>query len=422
MRVELSLASAPPAAPPPWKDCKVNEVIFAVTNRLHVSTLLFVLVFAALAPAQTFTTLYEFTGRSGAWPYAGLIQDSKGDLYGTTDGGSNVTCFDGPGCGLVFKLDKSGTETVLYSFTGTPDGGTPMAPVLLDESGNIYGTTQYGGGSKNCPLGCGTVFMIDAAGKATVLHSFTGRSDGCYPDQGVIRDAAGNLYGTTYGCSPTRGTIFKIDSAGLFTVLHTFAGFPADGSGPIFGQLARDNSSSLYGVTTQGGAYNAGVVYKVSETGVLKILHSFGGGSDGCEPLGSVLWASGTLYGTTSGCGANNGGTIWEINAAGKETILHQFNGGTSDGCAPDGGVTLDSKGNLYGTTTSCGAHNQGALYQLSASGRLTLLHSFEKPGGLSPHGEVLLTTEGELLGTSLDGGPGPCEGYGCGTVWSYQP
>jgi len=299
-----------------------------------------------------------------------------------------------------------------------------MAPVLLDDSGNIYGTTQYGGGSRNCPFfnGCGTVFKINAAGKETVLYSFTGRSDGCYPNQGVIKDTAGNLYGTTYGCSSSRGTIFKINSAGDFTVLHTFAGSPADGSGPAFGQLTMDNSGSLYGVTTAGGASNAGVVYKVSETGDLRVLHSFAGGSDGCEPLGSLLWASGTLYGTASGCGASNGGTIWEINGEGKETVLHQFDGGTSDGCGPDGGVVLDSKGNLYGTTTSCGANDQGALYQLSASGRITLLHSFGKPAGLYPHGEVLLTTEGALFGTTLYGGPGPCEGFGCGTVWSYVP
>jgi uncharacterized repeat protein (TIGR03803 family) len=394
-----------------------------VNNRLHILALLVIL--GALAHAQTFTTLYKFDGGTGAWPYAGVVQDSKGNLYGATDGGSNVYCFGGVGCGLIFKLDKSGQETVLYSFSGSgPEGGTPMAPVLLNEAGSLFGTTQYGGGSRNCPSfdGCGTVFEINAAGKQTVLHSFTGRTDGCYPTQGLIQDSAGNLYGTTYGCAPSRGTVFKMNAAGNFTVLHTFTGGSADGAGPMFGHLTMDNSGNIYGVTTGGGASDAGVVYKVSETGEFKVLHSFAAGADGCEPLGSVAWASGKLYGTTAGCGTHNDGTIWEISTDGEESPVHQFAGGTSDGCGPAGGVALDANGDLYGVTTLCGADNHGALYELSGSGKLTLLYSFDSPGGYEPYGEVMRTTEGMLYGTTLYGGTGPCEGSHCGTVWSYAP
>jgi len=134
---------------------------------------------------------------------------------------------------------------------------------------------------------------------------------------------------------------------------------------------------------------------------------------------------AGNFYGTTSECGSNNYGTIWKVSKNGKETILHNFTGGTSDGCDPSAGVARDSKGNLYGMTYVCGANNYGTLYELSASGKLTLLHSFDDTDGAYPYGEVLRTTKGTLFGTVTSGGTGDngtCNGYGCGTVWSYKP
>ncbi|HWY59256.1 MAG TPA: choice-of-anchor tandem repeat GloVer-containing protein [Terriglobales bacterium] len=154
-----------------------------MTNRVYVMTFLIVLVLAALAQAQTFTVLHNFSGGSDGWgPYAGLIQDPAGDLYGTTSLGGDPNCTPGYGygCGVVFKLDTVGTETVLHTFWGS-DGTNPVAPVLRDKAGNIYGTTSYGGSS-----GYGTVFKIDTAGIETVLYSFTGGPDGCYPFQGVV--------------------------------------------------------------------------------------------------------------------------------------------------------------------------------------------------------------------------------------------
>ena len=394
-----------------------------MTNRVYVMTFLVVLVLAALAPAQTFTTLYNFTGGSDGWgPYAGVIQDSAGNLYGSTSlgGDSNCTPGYGYGCGVVFKLDTAGTETVLHTFSGSPDGTNPVGPVVRDMAGNFYGNSSYGGSSGN-----GTVFRIDTARTETVLYSFTGNSDGCYPWQGLVRDKAGDLYGTTSSCgSSGYGTIFKVNSAGAFTLLHSFTGRSSDGAYPYFGHLSMDKAGNLYGVTSGGGAHGNGVLYELSKSGTFRVLHSFAGGtSDGCAPSGSVAQdKAGTFYGTTEYCGSSKAGTIWEVSKTGKETILHNFAGGTSDGCNPAAGVTRDPKGNLYGVTYGCGANGDGALYELSAGGTLSLLYSFGGSDSSSnPIGEVLRTAKGTLFGTTLTPSPPCCENT-YGTVWSYVP
>jgi uncharacterized repeat protein (TIGR03803 family) len=183
-----------------------------VTNRMYTIAVIGVFALATLSPAQTFTTLHNFTGRSdGGFSTTGLVQDPSGNLYGTTNAGGDLKNNCAPyGCGVVFKVRTTGRETVLHTFTNTPDGGGPSAPVVRDKAGNIYGTT-VGGGSGNGSYG--TVFKIDTAGKETVLYSFTGGSDGCAPYQGLIMDKAGHLYGTTLSCPPPYyyGTIFKIE-------------------------------------------------------------------------------------------------------------------------------------------------------------------------------------------------------------------
>ena len=384
-------------------------------NRLHVMTFAVVLVLFALAQAQTFTTLYSFTGGAdGNLPEAGLIQDSSGNLYGTTWWGGYQKYYP-LGYGVVYELNSSGTETVLHTFSvGNDDGMWPITPVVRDEAGNFYGTTYQG-------VAYGTVFKIDTAGTETVLYNFYQGpgSPGCLPAQGLIVDNSGNLFGTTSECGtwyPGNGTIFKLDSAENLTVLHTFVG--SDGSYPYYGHLLMDKSGVLYGVTAMGGAYNAGVLYKVTQEGTFTVLHSFGGTSDGCYPWGTVaLDNAGNLYGTTHSCGSKGYGTIWKVSKKGKESILHNFGGSPSDGCYPFASVARDSKGNLYGVTSGCGANNWGALYKLSATGKLTLLHSFSGTDGEYPYGEVLLTAKGELFGTTTSGGA-----YGYGTVWSYVP
>jgi uncharacterized repeat protein (TIGR03803 family) len=197
--------------------------------------------------------LYSFTGGSdGGYPLAGVIRDSKGNLYGTTNGGGASYA------GVVFKVDTSGNETVLYSFTGGSDGGYPLAGVIRDSKGNLYGTTNGGGAS-----GAGVVFKVDTFGNETVLYSFTGGSDGGYPLWVVlVRDSAGNLYGTTNGGGASgAGVVFKVNAAGNETVLHSFTG-GADGGNPYAGVILGPEGN-LYGTTAFGGETNAGVVFEI---------------------------------------------------------------------------------------------------------------------------------------------------------------
>jgi uncharacterized repeat protein (TIGR03803 family) len=198
------------------------------------------------------TVLHNFTnGADGGIAYGGVIRDWKGNLYGTTNqgGASNA--------GVVFKIDTSGNETVLYTFTGGSDGGYPLGGVILDSKGNLYGTTNGGGAS-----GAGVVFKIDTSGNETVLYSFTGGSDGGFPLAGVILDSKGNLYGTTNGGGASgAGVVFKVDTSGNETVLYSFTG-GTDGGNPYVGVI-RDWDGNLYGTADTGGASNAGVVFEI---------------------------------------------------------------------------------------------------------------------------------------------------------------
>jgi uncharacterized repeat protein (TIGR03803 family) len=233
-------------------------------------------------------------------------------------------------------------------------------------------------------------------------------------------DKKGKLYGTTYqGGASNQGTVFRLTPNGTETLLHSFAGGPSDGAMPEFGHLLMDNAGNLYGVTEEGGSSRLGVVYKLTAKRKETLLHSFAGhSSDGCYPLGSVsMDKAGNLYGTTYACGSSNNGTVWKVSQKGTENILHNFAGGSSDGCHSYAGVVLDSKGNQYGDTYGCGANTYGTVWQLSANGTLTLLHSFDRSDGYAPFGELLRTAKGELFGTTYGGGS-----YDYGTVWSYVP
>ncbi len=205
------------------------------------------------AKPPVFATLYTFTGGSdGGYPDSegadySLTRDNQGNLFGTTtNGGDIMSCFDG--CGVVFKLDRTGKETVLHTFTGPPDGAKPVGGLILDDEGNLFGVTQGGGSGA---LAAGTVFKLEPNGKETVLHSFTGGGDGSAPYASVVRDEEGNLYGTTIGggafCIDTGGcgVVYKLNRAGKETVLYSFTG-GGDGSAP--GQLIRDKDGTLFGV------------------------------------------------------------------------------------------------------------------------------------------------------------------------------
>jgi len=234
------------------------------------------------APAQTLKALYSFTGAAdGGDPFPAVIRDAAGNLYGTTDYAG--TAF----AGVVFKVSKTGQETVLYNFcslSGCTDGQYPYAPLVRDAAGNLYGTTQYGGTAN-----LGVVFKLSASGQETVLHSFTGGADGVYPYAGLFRDAAGNLYGTTEnGGTANLGVVFKISKTGKETVLHSFTGAANDGSYPLSAGFYMDAKRNLYSVTSQGGTSGEGVLYKLSPKGKLTVLHSFTAGTtDGCYPYGT---------------------------------------------------------------------------------------------------------------------------------------
>ena len=314
---------------------------------------------ASAAPTET--VLHSFTGGvgDGILPFAGLIADSKGNLYGTT---SNGGASDG---GVVFKLSPGGIETVLYSFCGKPgcsDGAGPRAGLIADSSGNLYGTTNQGGGSECNGPGCGVVFKLAPNGTETVLYSFCSLlscSDGALPLGGLIADRAGNLYGTTYegggsGCIyglGLCGVVFKLSppippaTKWTETVLHSFTG--SDGAGPSAGLIA-DSKRNLYGTTSTGGGPDRGVVFKLAPNGTETVLYSFcslPSCSDGALPeAGLIADSSGNLYGTTYGGGSEciygpGCGVVFKLSPGGTETVLHSFAGG--DGALPEAGLIV---------------------------------------------------------------------------------
>jgi|HubBroStandDraft_2_1064218.scaffolds.fasta_scaffold15740_3 uncharacterized repeat protein (TIGR03803 family) len=217
------------------------------------------------------SVVYDFSLPNGAVSTAGLIMDKSGNFYGTTTFGGDLSC-NNTGCGVVFKLSGK-KETVLYSFTGSKDGASPHAVLLMDAAGNLYGTTYYGGGTACGGKGCGTVFKVSKAGKETVLHRFTGGKDGASPEAGLVMDASGNLYGTTYyggsqPCSDGCGVVFEVSAAGKETVLHSFTG-KTDGAHPYAG-LVMDAAGNLYGTAETGGDASCiinggcGTVFKIT--------------------------------------------------------------------------------------------------------------------------------------------------------------
>jgi uncharacterized repeat protein (TIGR03803 family) len=358
------------------------------------------------------TVLYSFHSTAdGFGPFlAELFRDPAGNLYGTTYLGGTGNCGASSGCGVVYKVDAAGHETVLHAFTGGADGGEPYGGVVLDPAGNLYGTAESGGIATGAcadkfPIGCGVVFKLDPTGQETVLYSFTGGSDGSIP-YAAIRDLAGNLYGTASGGGTANlGVVYKLDASGRQTVLYDFPG-PADGNNPLAG-VTRDLSGNLYGTTGDGGVNDAGVVYKLDPAGHETILYSFTGGADGRQPhAGVILDEAGNLYGTTGGGGPENAGVVYKLSPAGQETVLYTFTGG-GDGGAPSG-VIRDSAGNLYGTTANGGKFSAGVIFRVDPAGRQTVLHSFTGGAeGGTPFAGVIGDTEGNLYGTTVGGGKG---------------
>ncbi len=297
----------------------------------------------------------------------------------------------------------------------------PLFGVIRDSAGNLYGTA-YEGGKYGTHDDDGAVFKLDTGGSESVIHSFGSGKDGFYPCGGLIRDAKGNLYGTAgSGGRNGAGIVFKINAKGIKTTLHTFTGY--DGGVPC-GALIRDSHGALYGTTIDGGANGFGTVYEIGATGTYQILYSFcalQNCADGRQPeAGLVQDSSGNFYGTTSGGGANNQGTVFKLSPTGVATVLHSFGAANGDGNRPLSELVRDANGNLYGTAFMGGAHGRGAVFKVDPLGSETILHSFcaqqNCVDGGQPTGGLLRDEAGNLYGVAVQGA------YQAGVVFKLAP
>jgi uncharacterized repeat protein (TIGR03803 family) len=362
-----------------------------------------------LTPSIALSTLASFNGTNGSSPEAGLVMDSSGNLYGTTNNGGAA------GDGTVFELAHgSGTPITLASFNGTNGKNPDESGLVMDGSGNLYGTTASGGAS-----GYGTVFeLAQGSDTITTLASFN-VTNGLHPSWGVIMDSSGNLYGITAGIAfggNTDQTVFELpynSNTHTFGSIATLASFPAysDASG----SLVVDGSGNLYGVTEYGGASNLGSIFEVAQgSGAITTLASFG--ANGAVPVaGPIMDGSGNLYGTTIGGGASGWGTVFEL-ARNSSTIttLASFNGATGN---PYAGLLMDSSGNLYGTTMPPNASLYGTVFELpQGSATITTLASFNGTNGSDPLAGLVMGSSGNLYGTTESGGAS-----GDGTVFELS-
>jgi uncharacterized repeat protein (TIGR03803 family) len=414
---------------------------------------------ATNARALSDALLYSFGAPPDAeFPVAGLLAGKKGEYYGTSYGGS-------AGDGTVYEITTAGKERVLHNFQGMPDGANPASTLIMDKEGTIYGTTPQGGngGGSSCAYynGCGTVFKLtpDKRGwTESVLYNFQGgaQDDGAFPGGGLLMTQSGALLGTTEGGGAIKGhgTLFELTPSGSTyreTILHAFAGVP-DGDGPD-DALVSDSTGNLYGTTVSGGirfgcrrSKGCGTVFKLTATGstyAYSVIYRFKGtGMDGVRPLSSVLpGPNGVLYGLTSEGGALYYGTVFELVRKGshyRETVLHSF-GGQGDGAVPQDvpGLIADRSGNLYGTTAAGGASGRyGTVFKLAPSGSgftESVLYTFQgyPSDGEHPYGGLIFDSKGNLLGPTFNGGSNGCANQhgdhplstvGCGSIFSIAP
>ncbi len=384
-------------------------------------------VIATAAQAQTFAVLHDFAGPEGATPFAGLTMDRAGNLYGTTWSGGQSGHNCGGYCGTVFKLARRNSAwvySVLYMFTG-PDGANPSSRVVIGPDGNLYGTTSNGGAAQ-----LGTVFRLQppptfcraivCPWSETVLHSFTGGSDGRNPYYGDLAfDSAGNIYGTTeLGGAYGYGTVYQLmhsNDGWTEIVLHSFQAAP-DGRGPYAGVIF-DAHGNLYGTTVGGGRVDGGTIYELSpgisgwtET----ILYDFPNfTTDGANPYGGLIFdAAGSLYGTTSLWGSGDGGTAYELTPTSggwQYSVLYSFTAYAGSNAS----LAMDAAGNLYGTLPIADTE----VYRLTESGGHWSQTGFSQQAGDEPIGNVIFDANGNLFTTASGGGT-----HGYGVVFEITP
>jgi uncharacterized repeat protein (TIGR03803 family) len=398
-------------------------------------------VWAARAFAAEESVLYAFKGGvDGAYPAAGLTF-MGGMLYGTTSSGGTSSLSYGEGCdyiatgcGVVFAASLAGAETVLHSFQGSEAAGANDGHASLPMSGltrvgnTLYGTTYWGGSlGSPCDWGCGTLYAINAQGKVTMLHAFTG-TDGAYPDSGVLQFGNQLVGSTSFGGGTTGfGVMFEMAmNGGAQVVVHSFAQGAGDGEIPA-GALIKAGVT-LYGTTTQGGAYGHGTIFRISPTGTETVIYAFKGGADGAGPTG-LISVGGVLYGTTTSGGdmacTGGCGTVYALNEHGVKTVIHRFRAG-QDGANPNGPL-VELGGRFYGTTLNGGAANDGTVFSVGPGGMEIIEHAFAGGAdGAHPRGS-LIGVLGKLYGTTYFGGEGRgCDPYnagtGCGTIFRISP
>jgi uncharacterized repeat protein (TIGR03803 family) len=348
------------------------------------------------------TTLYSFKADTTdvGYPVGNIMQATDGYFYGTGYEDASV------GGGGVFKISSSGTESLLYSFTGgATDGDYPYAGLMQVANGNIYGLTSSGGSNNE-----GTIFQLTLAGAETVLHMFGTAADAAYPEYATLVEGTdGYLYGTTYeGGVNGEGAVYRIKPDGSsYSVVYSFGATQADGYNP-YGGLVFGSNGDLYGVTGYGGANNEGMAFELTTSGTLTALHSFGGPSDGQVPLAALtLGKDGNFYGSTSVGGPNGQGVVFKMTPTGTETVVYAFGTNTSDGSGTYEPLIEGPDGNFYGICYQGGISNKGTFFVVSpTTGQEVILHRF---AGGTTDGELpvalLLSSDGHFYGATLEGG-----------------
>ena len=390
-----------------------------------IAVIAFTFVNTAVAQGH-YKILYTFGSAPGAvYPHGALVRDGVGNLYGTSNSGGSEPCTYGTGCGTVFRLapqsDGSWSETVLYSFLGGDDGYYPVAGLVMDATGTLYGTTEFGGISD-----CGIIFKltpnVDGSWTKTTIYRFSG-ADGALPMASMIFDGAGNLYGTTAIGGPNAcATVFKLspnsDGSWSQSLLHAFALYEGC---DLESAVAFDASGNLYGAALTAGPLDDyyGAVFQLTPNSdgswSMTLIYRFKDGKDGANPGPVVVDATGTLYGTASGWNDYGLGTVYKLkpNSDGTwtQTVLHTFTG-YLDGGTP-GGLIFDSHGYLYGTTIYGGASGDaGTVFRMkpNTDGTWTgrSLHQFGTglKDGANPN-SLISDPSGNFYGTTPFGGSG---------------
>jgi uncharacterized repeat protein (TIGR03803 family) len=394
--------------------------------------LLLILSMAVTSSAQVYTILFGFDFDDGVGPpYMALVQGTDGNFYGTTQkGGVSAYAAD---VGTVFKITPTGTETVLYNFCSQPnctDGVNPYAGLIQATDGNFYGTTFYGGAYESCPAGgCGTIFRITPEGVLTTLYSFCAQgyppcTDGFQPTSALVQGIDGNLYGTTMngGGNNGGGTVFRITLSGNLKTLYRFCLQPEcpDGAAPS-SALIQGTDGNFYGTTAADGAnFNGGTFFKITAGGNLTTLYNFCSQSectDGESPVGLAQGPDGNFYGTTYSGGTESGGIVFKMTPAGQRTTVYNFctikgkRGGCQDGAQPLAAPALGSDGYYFGMTQGSG--DGASIYGVTPSGQYKTLYAWHPGGGTA---QMVQGTDGLFYGTTISD-----TGYSLGTVFSLD-